>query len=87
MMRRKYPPKTIFSKHNVDTLRKFCKLGLRVEGLLENEMERIKKEIEKEPDKKESGLELISRHRDAVKHISDARLHFATMMPDKNLHE
>ena len=89
--RRRYQPKTIFSKHNVDQVKKFCVQGLRVEKLLEAEIERIAKEPVDEGDasRKAAQLELIARHRTNITKISEVRLHFQTMMQSigVNLHE
>lgn len=85
MMRKQRPPKTIFSPHNVDTIKKFCKLGLRVEGLLEKEIERIAKEEPEGEKSKEAQLELIRRHNETVARISRVRLDLAGIMQNINV--
>jgi len=90
MRRRRRPPTTIFSKHNVDQLKKFCKMGVRVENLLEKEIERIAKEDASDlPSKKAAQFELIKRHREHVSKLSEVRLHLQMMFQHtgENLHE
>lgn len=85
MMRKQRPPKTIFSNHNVDTVKKFCKLGLRVERLLEKEIERVAKEEPEDEKSKEAQLELIRRHRETVQRTSRVRLDLAGIMQNINV--
>lgn len=81
MMRRKKPPTTIFSPHNVEAVKRFCKQGLRIETLLEKEIERITRENTFGDEKREAvKLEIIKRHRETVSKISEARLDLALIM-------
>lgn len=81
MMRRgRRGPKTIFSPHNVDTVKKFCKLGVRVEKLLDKEIERIAKENPEDKGAKAAQLELIRRHRETGSTIEAVRLELASIM-------
>ncbi len=79
------PAKTIFSPHSVDTIKKFCKHGLRVEKLLDKEIERIAKEEPEDPKAKAAQLELIRRHRATGEGIAKARLDLAGIMANINV--
>ena len=81
MSKRRRRTITIFSPHNVDQIKRFCKQGLRVESLLEKEIARIAKEPIEEGDEGKRGaqFELIKRHREHISKISEVRLHFQTM--------
>jgi hypothetical protein len=80
MRRRQRPKKTIFSPHNVEQIKKFCRIGLRVENILEKEIERIAKEKPEEERSKAAQLELIKRHRETAARISLTRLELAGIM-------
>ena len=80
MMRRRRPTKTIFSAHNVDQIKKFCTQGLRVENILEREVERIYKENPSDEKAKIAQLELVRRHQDTAAKISAVRLELASIM-------
>lgn len=83
--RRRRPTPTIFSPHNVSQIKKFCKTGLRVERLLEKEIERIAKEKPEDPKAKIAQLELIKRHRETAGRISHTRLELAGIMLNINV--
>ena len=87
--RRRRPPNTIFSPHNVDQVKRFFKQALRVESLLEKEIERIAKDETAADEKREAAkLELIKRHRGTIEKLASARLDLASMMQSigVNLH-